>query len=306
MRFNRCVGRSPDIDRGLIAALLSHRRNAPTQETKSQRRQENSNEHQQQPPLRPLLRPAGRLGRNHRRRRPRHGGYGQCGHPSRFRSQAGHRGRPGGQGAPGAFCDAGLAWPPRRVARREPAAGLPPLIPSSHWGPSRMGRASVISASGIEEDMQIAIIGPGGIGRTFAFRLSRAGHDVTVIARGRRLEQLRGDGAIVTADGQRAGIRVAAVLDESMPYDLVLVTVLASQVDTLLPTLARSGAASVMFMFNTFQSLDRLRDGVGAHRFAFGFPAIVASVADGTLSFSILRRRMSTTVTDPFWAEIFS
>lgn len=169
-----------------------------------------------------------------------------------------------------------------------------------------MGRASVISASGIEEDMQIAIIGPGGIGSTFAFRLSRAGHDVTVIARGRRLEQLRGDGAIVTADGQRAGIRVAAVLDESMPYDLVLVTVLASQVDTLLPTLARSGAASVMFMFNTFQSLDRLRDGVGAHRFAFGFPAIVASVADGTLSFSILRRRMSTTVTDPFWAEIFS
>jgi len=41
----------------------------------------------------------------------------------------------------------------------------------------------VISASGIEEDMQIAIIGPGGIGSTFAFRLSRAGHDVTVIAR---------------------------------------------------------------------------------------------------------------------------
>ena len=78
-----------------------------------------------------------------------------------------------------------------------------------------MGRASVISASGIEEEMQIAIIGPGGIGSTFAFRLSRAGHDVTVIARGRRLEQLRGDGAIVTADGQRAGIRVAAVLDES-------------------------------------------------------------------------------------------
>ena len=29
-----------------------------------------------------------------------------------------------------------------------------------------MGRASVISASGIEEDMQIAIIGPGGIGST--------------------------------------------------------------------------------------------------------------------------------------------
>ena len=129
---------------------------------------------------------------------------------------------------------------------------------------------------------------------------------MTVIARGRRLEQLRGDGAIVTADGQRAASASQPCSMSRCHTDLVLVTVLASQVDTLLPTLARSGAASVMFMFNTFQSLDRLRDGVGAQRLAFGFPAIVASVADGTLSFSILRRRMSTTVTDPFWAEIFS
>jgi 2-dehydropantoate 2-reductase len=154
--------------------------------------------------------------------------------------------------------------------------------------------------------MQIAIIGPGGIGSTFAFQLSLAGHDVTVIARGRRLEQLRADGAIVTADGERADVSVADELDASTPWDLVLVTVLVSQVDVLLPTLTRSRAATVMFMFNTFQSLDRLRDSVGAHRFAFGFPAIVASLTDGTLSANILRRGMSTTVTDPLWAKAFS
>ena len=75
---------------------------------------------------------------------------------------------------------------------------------------------------------------------------------MTVIARGRRLEQLRADGAIVTADGERADVGVADELDESTPWDLVLVTVLVSQVDVLLPTLARSRAATVMFMFNTF------------------------------------------------------
>ncbi|MCY1008568.1 hypothetical protein OV079_24005 [Nannocystis pusilla] len=38
--------------------------------------------------------------------------------------------------------------------------------------------------------MKIAILGRGGIGSTFAFQLARAGHDVTVIARGARLAYL--------------------------------------------------------------------------------------------------------------------
>jgi 2-dehydropantoate 2-reductase len=41
---------------------------------------------------------------------------------------------------------------------------------------------------------------------------------VTVIARGHRLEQLRDDGAIITADGGRAAIHVAGGLDESTPW----------------------------------------------------------------------------------------
>jgi 2-dehydropantoate 2-reductase len=154
--------------------------------------------------------------------------------------------------------------------------------------------------------MQIAIIGPGGIGSTFAFQLSEAGHDVTVIARGARLEQLRDAGAIVTVDGDRATVRVSGELDTTTNWDLVLVTVLTSQVDVLLPALTASAAKSVMFMFNTFQSLDRLRDAVGPECFAFGFPAIAAGVNDGRLSSTIIRRGMLTTVSDPLWAKVFS
>jgi 2-dehydropantoate 2-reductase len=129
---------------------------------------------------------------------------------------------------------------------------------------------------------------------------------VTLIARDRRLEQLRSDRAITTNTGERASVQVSAELDETTPWDLVLVTVLASQVGVLLPTPARSAAKNVMFMFNTFESLDRLRDAVGAERFAFGFPAVVASIEDGKLTASILRGQMKTTVTDPTWAEIFT
>lgn len=154
--------------------------------------------------------------------------------------------------------------------------------------------------------MKIAIVGPGGIGSTFAFQLAQAGHEVTVVARGKRLEQLQRDEAIVSVSGKRAAVRVSAELDTATEWDLVLVTVLASQVDAVLPALTASAAKAVMFMFNTFEPLARLRDAVGSARFAFGFPAILASLDDGKLTSEIVSRGMLTTVTDAAWAKVFT
>ncbi|XXT19712.1 2-dehydropantoate 2-reductase N-terminal domain-containing protein [Sorangium sp. So ce429] len=154
--------------------------------------------------------------------------------------------------------------------------------------------------------MKIAIVGPGGIGSTFAFQLARAGHEVTVVARGKRLEQLQRDEAIVKATGERAAVRVSAALDATTAWDLALVTVLAHQVDAVLPALAESAAKAVMFMFNTFEPLGRLRDAVGAARFAFGFPAILATLDDGRLTSKIVTRGMVSPVTDAAWAKVFT
>ena len=60
---------------------------------------------------------------------------------------------------------------------------------------------------------RIAVFGAGAIGTAFAFELARAGHDVTVVARGARLAQLRGDGGIVTHDGRRADVAVVDSFD---------------------------------------------------------------------------------------------
>ena len=154
--------------------------------------------------------------------------------------------------------------------------------------------------------MKIAVYGTGPIGSTFAFQLARHGHDVTVIARGKRLEQLQADGAIVTEDGQRATVQVSAALDPNVAFDLVLVTVLAHQVDAVLPALRASSARTVMFMFNTFASLSPLRDAVGAARFAFGFPAILATLTDGKLKFDVYTRGQKTLATDTRWATTFT
>lgn len=151
--------------------------------------------------------------------------------------------------------------------------------------------------------MNIALIGPGAIGSTLAFQLSRAGHDVTVVARGQRLAQLTKDDGVVRTDGQRAKVTVHAQLDTTAAYDLVLVTVLATQVDAVLPALKASAAKKVMFLFNTFEPLAPLRDAVGARRFAFGFPGgIFCLLVDGRIRPTI---RAGTTMDDAATAKCF-
>jgi len=150
--------------------------------------------------------------------------------------------------------------------------------------------------------MNIAIVGPGSIGSTFAFHLAKAGHAVTVVARGQRLAYLQREQAIVTVD-DRVAVDVADALDTTVAWDLVLVGVLAHQVDAVLPAVSASAAKEVMFMFNTFDPLDRFKDAVGVDRFSFGFPAIAATLTDGVLKSQVIK---GTTTTSPTWAKVFT
>jgi 2-dehydropantoate 2-reductase len=153
--------------------------------------------------------------------------------------------------------------------------------------------------------MNIAIVGAGRIGSAFAFRLARAGHNVTLVARGSRLKTLQEDGAIVSVNGQRAKVSAVQELDTSVPYELLLVTVLSHQVDALLPLLRASQAKTVMLMFNTFERLDRWRDAIGAERFAFAFPNMIAFLVAGKLRSVVDNPGMVTALSDPTWAREF-
>jgi 2-dehydropantoate 2-reductase len=153
--------------------------------------------------------------------------------------------------------------------------------------------------------MVVGILGAGQIGSTLAFYLARAGHEVTVIARGARLAELQRDGGIVTVSGERAPIRVAEALDPTTPWDVVLVPVRAHQVDSVLPALQASAAKTVLFMFNTMEPLERLRLAVGPSRFAFAFPMMTAAIVDGRLDCQVNLPGQPTTVSDARWAQFF-
>ncbi|QND16877.1 NAD(P)-binding domain-containing protein (plasmid) [Rhizobium leguminosarum bv. trifolii] len=157
--------------------------------------------------------------------------------------------------------------------------------------------------------LRIAVIGLGGIGSTFAFHLARTGgHDVTVVARpgSARLEQLVADKGIISVTGEHAAVGVTDALDEDLPFDLVIVTLLAHQVDAVLPALTRSAAKDILFMFNNFDP-ERLRDAIGAERSGFGMPFVQASfAADGRLKAVVGAAGQKTKLSDQRWVDLFA
>ena len=155
----------------------------------------------------------------------------------------------------------------------------------------------------------IAVLGAGKIGSTFAFQLAHTGgHDVTVIARpgSVQLEQLRRDKTIVDVKGERGNVRVANMLDEQTPYDLVIVTLLAHQTDAVLPALQRSAAKCIQFMFNNFYP-ERLQEAVGVERCSFGMPFVQATLSgDGKLNATIGAAGQKTLMGQQRWVDVFN
>src|ERR1041384_397865 len=77
--------------------------------------------------------------------------------------------------------------------------------------------------------MKICVYGAGAVGGLMAAWLSRAGHDVSVVARGAQLEAIRRSGLRVRSGGQETAFQMRAEQDPAAlgPQDYVLVSVKA-------------------------------------------------------------------------------
>ena len=178
------------------------------------------------------------------------------------------------------------------------------MLPFNHRGMKKPPARTV--SPGV---LRIAVIGVGGIGSTFAFQLTRkGGHAVTAIARpeSARFEQLKREGGVINVQNERAELSVADRLDEEISYDLVLVTMPAYQAEAVIPSLQRSAAKWILFLFNTFEP-ELLRDAVGADRCSFGMPFVQGSLdPTGRLKAKIGAGGQKTKIDDERWVELFN
>lgn len=125
--------------------------------------------------------------------------------------------------------------------------------------------------------IRILVYGAGVIGSLYAARLKDAGHDVVLLARGRRLNELETHGIVLQdeATGRMAVTRVTLTdhLDPTDRYDLIVVTMRKGQVESILTSLAANTVTpTVLFMVNNGAGPDRWVEAVGRGRVVLGFP----------------------------------
>jgi len=123
--------------------------------------------------------------------------------------------------------------------------------------------------------MKVLIIGAGVIGSFNAARLTRAGVDVTLLARGSRLAELKAHG--VRLEDFHSGLRTTTrvkLVDRVGPddaYDLAVVIVRRNQLASVLPMLAQaSRIPSVLFLGNSATGPELLVDALGKDRVLTG------------------------------------
>ena len=123
--------------------------------------------------------------------------------------------------------------------------------------------------------MKILILGAGVIGSFNAARLKEAGHDVSLLARGRRLADLREHGVVLedARTGRRTTTQVPLVdrLGPEDAYDLAIVVVRRNQIPSVLPALAQNRRIpSVVFLGNNAAGAQDMIEALGRERVLIG------------------------------------
>lgn len=128
-----------------------------------------------------------------------------------------------------------------------------------------------------EVALKVLVYGAGVLGSLFAARLQSSGHDISVLARGQRLADIREHGIVLedAITGQRTVTPVSTVegLAPDDAYELVLVLMRKNQVGAILPTLAANRhTPNVLFMTNNAAGPGELVAALGGERVLLGFP----------------------------------
>jgi 2-dehydropantoate 2-reductase len=133
--------------------------------------------------------------------------------------------------------------------------------------------------------MRLLIYGAGVIGSTYAVYFSKAGHDVSVYARGKRLEELETKGLRYPEKGKirKADVRILAKLADDDIYDFIFLTVRENQLYEALEELKSNRSKCIVTMVNSIDDYHIWENICGKGRILPAFPGAGGSIKDGVL-----------------------
>ena len=145
--------------------------------------------------------------------------------------------------------------------------------------------------------MRILIYGAGVIGSTYAVYLSRSGCEVTVLARGHRLEALCQNGLLYRNGKavQKAEVQILEQVESDDRYDYVFLTVRAGQVRHALEQLKDNISPTIVTMVNSLEDYSEWEAICGKGRILPAFPGAGGSIRDGILDAGLTPRLIQPT-----------
>ena len=145
--------------------------------------------------------------------------------------------------------------------------------------------------------MRILIYGAGVIGSTYAVYLSRSGCEVTVLARGHRLEALCQNGLLYRNGKavQKAEVRIMERLPSDDRYDYIFLTVRTGQVRHALEQLKDNISPTIVTMVNSLEDYSEWEDICGKGRILPAFPGAGGSILNGILDAGLTPRLIQPT-----------
>jgi 2-dehydropantoate 2-reductase len=134
-------------------------------------------------------------------------------------------------------------------------------------------------------DMRLLIYGAGVIGSIYAVYFSKAGYDVSVYARGKRLEELETKGLryLEKSKIRKADVRILAKLADDDIYDFIFLTVRENQLYEALEELKANRSKCIVTMVNSIDDYHIWENICGKGRIIPAFPGAGGSIKDGVL-----------------------
>ena len=130
---------------------------------------------------------------------------------------------------------------------------------------------------------RILIFGAGVVGSIYALRFAQSGLDVTLLARGKRLETLKKDGLQYNDNGaiNNMSIKTIEKLEDDDIYDFIFVPVRYDQAESALSAIKNNRSKTIITLTNTM-GYERWLEIVG-DRLLPGFPGAGGDMKDGIL-----------------------
>lgn len=144
---------------------------------------------------------------------------------------------------------------------------------------------------------RVLIYGAGVIGSLYGVYLSRSGCEVSVLARGQRLEDLRQKGLLYRDRKriQKADVRIIAQLESDDWYDYIFLTIRSGQLHQALAQLKDNVSPTIVTMVNSLDDYSEWEKVCGKGRILPAFPGAGGSIREGILDAGLTPRLIQPT-----------